>query len=65
MAREFYWSIELMVDCPECNHDFDANCVDDFAEELRGAQICEAVKDCEVQCPKCKQEFIFDIGMGT
>jgi len=29
---------------------------------LGPSQICEAVKDCKIECPCCYQDFTFDIG---
>ena len=64
-AGEVYWDIQLFVDCAVCGENFDANTVDEFAEQLKGAEICEAVRDCSVECPRCNKEFSFDIAGGT
>ena len=64
-AGEFHWAIELNVDCPYCGATFDANTMDDFSEQLRGIQVCEAVTDREAECAECGKTFRFDIAGGT
>lgn len=64
-AGEYVWSISLDVECPHCFELFDANETDDFSEQLRGLQVCQEAADREVVCPKCGEEFLFDIAGGT
>jgi len=64
-AGKFHWTIELNVDCVHCGNTFDANTMDDFSEQLRSIQVCEAAADREVECPECNKTFRFDIAGGT
>lgn len=62
-AGKYHWSVALDVDCPHCLYIFDANSEPDFFDKC--LKVFEPKKGVEVRCPKCKQEFTFDIGAGT
>ena len=64
-AGRYCWTISLDVECPHCWNWFDANSTPDFFENLKGIQVCEAKKGILIECPECKQEFVFDIASGT
>lgn len=63
-AGDFHWHVELNVVCPHCEGDFDACSTPDFMQQLRGAQVCQRVKACRVECPVCAKPFEFDIADG-
>lgn len=63
-AGSFQWTIALNVDCPHCDETFDANVTDAFHEQLTGVEICEAKKGCQVECPECHRDFVFNIDSG-
>ncbi len=64
-AGVYHWSVTLDVYCPHCLYCFDANEEPDFFEQMHNAKVFEAIKGIQVRCPRCKQEFTFDIGAGT
>jgi len=64
-AGVYRWSVSRDVDCPHCTYMFDANSEPDFFEQMRNAEVFEAIEDVQVRCPKCKQDFTFNIGAGT
>ena len=55
------WTLELNVECPECQHLFDLTNQDDFWE---GVDTCEhetpRTTDYECCCPECSHEFVCD-----
>ncbi|WP_421532001.1 hypothetical protein [Lelliottia amnigena] len=59
------WTVELNVNCPECNHLFDLTEVDDF---WAGAEVGEhetpRTTDFECCCPECDHEFTCDFTYG-
>jgi len=62
---EHHWYISLDLQCPYCDAGFDITDISGFADDILGpSQICEAVKDCKIECPCCYQDFTFDIGRG-
>lgn len=62
-AGEYRWSASLDVDCPHCLYIFDANDDSDFVDGCH--KVFDSCKDVEIRCPKCRQEFTFNIGAGT
>lgn len=55
------WTLELNVECPECQHLFDLTHEDDFWE---GCDTCEhetpRTTDYECCCPECSHDFVCD-----
>lgn len=55
------WTVELNVNCPECNHLFDLTGTDDFWCDVKaGEHETPRTTDFECCCPECEHEFTCD-----
>jgi hypothetical protein len=55
------WTVELNVNCPECNHLFDLTETDDFwADVEAGEHETPRTTDFWCCCPECDHEFTCD-----
>ena len=51
------WHIELNVECPKCEHEFDVLDLTDYQEMIIGIDVCESNKEANIYCPSCLLDF--------
>ena len=60
------WSIQLYLDCPRCDANFDFVDTEEFTEtdQFNGIAVCEPTENKRATCPDCDFIFIFDVEGG-
>lgn len=55
------WTLELMVNCPQCGHLFDLTENTDLWASVEPCETgTDATTDHECACPECDHEFLCD-----
>ena len=64
--QKVFWSVQLYLECPRCEEDFDFVDTEIFSEsdQFNGIEICQKTKNMDAVCPKCEYEFKFDVEGG-
>lgn len=57
---EAIWSVNLYVECPQCEDSFDLNADDSFVDGTKGHPL-QTAENVDIECPECGHKFKADL----